>query len=371
MISDEKMSSSVLFQSRLKSVIECAVSEIIRLHEDGVMLMRLEITQRDAEITQRDAEITQRDAEISQRDTEISQRDAEISQRDAEIGMLKMKLVSMERKLHCVKHRGFIRSSECSDRAVQKLQLDITTENHQRDTDVESNTEETSCTEPHTQIQCADKQDLNNENEEGPQLDAEQKFLSEITDHHRPDLDHQDTKRDSQSWTSNNGGNTEESTEDPHCSFIPVEESAVSGQTLNSFDSLNQNAIEPLWTDGINLDLIQTQQQKDVIEPQSASFNDHLHGNADRCVFSLSGFGTSPKSFAHRRETRGVKEKWFICSFCGKSFDRFSHLQMHQRIHTGEKPYSCATCGKNFSQQSNLRTHQKIHRKPRILVKAS
>lgn len=64
------------------------------------------------------------------------------------------------------------------------------------------------------------------------------------------------------------------------------------------------------------------------------------------------------KSIASRR----IKEKWYICPFCGKSFDRISHLEIHQRIHTGEKPYSCDTCGKCFSQRSNLRTHQRTHK---------
>lgn len=60
--------------------------------------------------------------------------------------------------------------------------------------------------------------------------------------------------------------------------------------------------------------------------------------------------------------SRPNKEKWFICPFCGKSFDRISHLEIHERIHTGEKPFTCDTCGKSFSQRSNLRTHQRTHK---------
>lgn len=87
--------------------------------------------------------------------------------------------------------------------------------------------------------------------------------------------------------------------------------------------------------------------------------------NRDRGAFSVSDIAIS--RLPPRRKP--VREKWFMCSFCGKSFDRISHLQMHHRIHTGEKPFHCAVCGKCFSQQSNLRTHQKTHKELRTQSK--
>ncbi|XP_061587888.1 zinc finger and SCAN domain-containing protein 12-like [Cololabis saira] len=88
---------------------------------------------------------------------------------------------------------------------------------------------------------------------------------------------------------------------------------------------------------------------------------------------NVSAFNTNSRFFLlndpelHKTMSgRRIKEKWYICPFCGKSFDRISHLEIHQRIHTGEKPYTCDMCGKSFSQRSNLRTHQRTHKEALI-----
>ncbi|XP_033507359.1 uncharacterized protein LOC117272503 [Epinephelus lanceolatus] len=74
---------------------------------------------------------------------------------------------------------------------------------------------------------------------------------------------------------------------------------------------------------------------------------------------SRSGF-----SLARRMRTpwrSGIGEKRFSCTYCDKSFMRFSQLKEHLRSHTGEKPFSCLQCGRSFTKQCNLIRHAVVH----------
>ena len=76
----------------------------------------------------------------------------------------------------------------------------------------------------------------------------------------------------------------------------------------------------------------------------------------DICDFVSKG----PRNLKKHKEIHNTAAyKKYKCLFCPKSFRNFNSKNVHERIHTGEKPYSCRICQKQFKRSHHLSSHLK------------
>ena len=95
------------------------------------------------------------------------------------------------------------------------------------------------------------------------------------------------------------------------------------------------------------------------------------HGDiADvKCPFvcSVCQKGFPIKHLLTTHMTSHSTEKLFVCDFedCGKKYKSKSELQMHNRLHTGERPYVCEFCGYSAVGRQKLMRHLRTHTQER------
>jgi len=53
--------------------------------------------------------------------------------------------------------------------------------------------------------------------------------------------------------------------------------------------------------------------------------------------------------------------KLYSCSMCQKFFQEPSNLELHFRVHTGERPFQCGVCKLSFKSQGSVSRHLKVH----------
>ena len=85
-------------------------------------------------------------------------------------------------------------------------------------------------------------------------------------------------------------------------------------------------------------------------DPDKAAFH---------CIICDRKFYTKSSLQVHTRVHTG--DRPYKCEFCGKDFSHLSHIYRHRRLHTGDKPYRCIVCKSTFARADELQDHRRTH----------
>ena len=80
--------------------------------------------------------------------------------------------------------------------------------------------------------------------------------------------------------------------------------------------------------------------------------------------------GGDTKSSASSSPSTCLAKTPISCSICGSHWKTPSALDIHMRVHTGEKPYKCSICGKRYTQKCHLKVDHNLRKSdPNFLSK--
>lgn len=369
MLIQENMANVVVFQSKLSSVMDMltktAIVEISKLWDDAFAFVQLEVRQRENEIESLKSKVmmmekerleliskTQPSAHPSAPCFSTTQQPNHLRKPDDNGPIIV--LIQTKQSLPNVSETTDIENTPTATQREER-QLELHGSGHNEDD------EELGVVELKEEAVELGVAELKEEAVEGavqmgdPLQDMEHN-ADYRSNHTATEADPQAADgamedKDSQQWSSVSIADSDD-TDDLDCIFRPQQFSESLDKEMkfiqNALDSLDNNPSEAGYIDRISQ--AQPGQPMEVQVMGLVPADKHC----PRDQYDLMQLGAL--------KSCRVREKWFICPFCGKSFDRSSHLEMHQRIHTGEKPYTCAICGRCFSQRSNLRTHQRTHK---------
>uniref|UniRef100_UPI00358F04DC zinc finger protein ZFP2-like n=1 Tax=Myxine glutinosa TaxID=7769 RepID=UPI00358F04DC len=183
---------------------------------------------------------------------------------------------------------------------------------------------------------------------------------------------------------------------DDYASLVEVEANPGTRETFQSYFHTSQDALinervkveprsSPPMVSSKAAQLLD-EKQKELVSCSNCSqlfdlevFNSHTTRTIceETDNISIVSYNSSCKSWTETLKNIQGSERPHMCSMCDKSFTVLSSLNLHKKIHTGEKshilkpangdnnqrekPHKCSLCPKAFAQWKNFNEHQRMH----------